>query len=179
MPKMTSEEREALLTEPGMLCRIATVQPDGAPHVTPIWFIYEDGQVFVTPRAESTWLANIRREPRIAITIDENPHPYRKITIQGTGVIVHDLGEDAAWREQYRRIAERYTSPGGAAAYIERTIDQPRALISVSLKDSVVRTWRMPLVSEPGTGIWHDRYYRPGSLMAQEAEKVRRAPSAP
>jgi PPOX class probable F420-dependent enzyme len=176
---MTFRERETLLTEPGMICRIATVQLGGSPHVTPVWFIYEDGQIYVTPRAESSWLSNIRRNPRVALTIDENPHPYRKVTVEGEARIVHDLGEDELWRDQYRRIAERYTSPEGARAYIQRTIDQPRALLAVAIEASVVRTWRMPIEGEPGTGIWHERYYLPGTLMADDAQRSKESNSKP
>ena len=51
MPPLTSPERDEFLATPGILCRIATVRPDGAPSVTPIWYLYEEGKVFVTPRA--------------------------------------------------------------------------------------------------------------------------------
>jgi PPOX class probable F420-dependent enzyme len=170
---MSSADREELLTQPGQLCRIATVTPTGAPHVTPIWFLYEDGTVFVTPRAESSWLENLRREPRVAITIDEEPSPYRKITIEGTAEIRHEVGSDDAWRDLYRRIAKKYTSPEGAEAYIQRTIDQPRALIAVKLAEAVVKTWRMPVGEEDGTGIWHRRYYKDGSMMAAQADQLK------
>lgn len=172
MPRMSTTEREALLAKPGQLCRIATVTPEGAPHVTPIWFIHEDGTVFVTPRAESSWLTNLRREPRVAIAVDEEPFPYRKVTIEGTAEFCHDVGDDDTWRDLYRRIARKYTSPEGAEAYIQGTIDQPRALIAVRLSEARVRTWRMPIAGEAGTGIWHRRYYRDGSLMAERADGI-------
>ena len=54
--------------------------------------------------------------------------------------------------------------PGEAAeAYVQNTIDQERALFSLSLADSEVKTWRMPLDGENPTGIWHQRYYAPGT----------------
>lgn len=173
MPKMSSAEREELLTQSGQLCRIATVTPIGAPQVTPIWFLYEDGTVFVTPRAESSWLGNLRREPRVAIAVDEEPSPYRKITIEGTAEIRYEVGFDDDWRDLYRRIAQKYTSPEGAEAYIQRTIDQPRALIAVKLGDALVKTWRMPVGQEDGTGIWHRRYYKDGSMMAAQADQLK------
>ena len=168
MPRLTPSERDEFLAERGILCRIATVQADGAPHVAPIWFIYEEGAIYVTPRGASSWLANIRREPRVAITIDEEAHPYRKVTLQGEARIVHDLGDDDAWRERYRRIARRYAPPESADAYIEATIDQPRALIAVSFAESRVGTWRMPVQGEDYSGIWHQRYYGPGTKLAAE-----------
>ena len=166
MPPLSKSEREAFLQQPGILCRIATVQPSGAPHVTPIWFIYEHGAIWVTPRAESVWLDHLRGDPRVALTIDDQEHPYRKVTVEGTAELVHDLGEDDTWRDQYRRIAQRYVPPEGAERYIQETIDQPRALLRVALDGAKVRTWRMPVAGEPFKGIWHDRYYAPGSKLA-------------
>jgi PPOX class probable F420-dependent enzyme len=168
MPALTPDERDAFLAEPGVLCRIATVRADGSPHVTPVWFIVEGGEVLITPRKESSWLGNIRREPRVALAIDEALRPYRKVTVEGTSRIVHDLGEDDAWRDLYRRIAERYVSAEGAQHYLESTIDQPRALIAVPLGGSAVRSWRMPGQGEDYRGIWHKRYYVPGSKMASD-----------
>jgi len=168
---MTSKEQAAFLDERGHLCRIATVQPGGAPHVTPVRFVYEDGHVFVTPRSESAWLGHVRRDPRIALTVHEEPLPYRKATIEGTAQIVHDTGGDDAWRDQYRRIAQRYSTPEGAKAYIQRTIDQPRALIAVPLQGSLVRSWRMPVAGESSDGMWHERYCAAGSMIANQLKK--------
>jgi PPOX class probable F420-dependent enzyme len=168
VPALTPAERDDFLAQPGVLCRIATVRPDGAPHVTPVWFIYEEGQVFITPRKASSWLANIRNDPRVALTIDEEAGRYRKVTVEGRARIVHDLGEDDLWRERYRRIARRYVPPEAADRYIEATLDQPRALIAVPLEGSVVRTWRMPARDEPYAGMWHRRYYVPGSKLARQ-----------
>ena len=71
-------------------------------------------------------------------------------------------------QDLYRRIATRYSTVEGAEAYIQRTIDQPRALISIPLRGSIVRTWRMPVAGEPGEGMWHERYYAPGSKVAND-----------
>ena len=169
MPPLSKAEREEFLQQPGILCRIATIQPGGAPHVTPIWFIHEAGAIHVTPRAESAWLGHLRADPRVALTIDDQEHPYRKVTVEGVAELLHDLGDDDAWRDLYRRIARRYVAPEGAEHYIRETIDQPRALLRVPLEGSKVRTWRMPVAGEAFTGIWHRRYYVPGSKMAGDA----------
>ena len=169
MPPLSTAERTEFLQQPGILCRIATVQPGGAPHVTPIWFIYEDEAIYVTPRAESAWLGHIRSDPRVALTIDDQLAPYRKVTLEGVAELVNDLGEDDEWRDRYRRITRRYVNSEAAEAYIQNTIDQPRALLRVPLTGSKVRTWRMPIAGEHYTGIWHRRYYVPGSKMAGEA----------
>jgi hypothetical protein len=93
------------------------------------------------------------------------------VTVEGTAEVLHDLGDDDRWRDLYRRIARRYVPVEGAEHYVHETIDQPRALLRIPLAGSKVRTWRMPLQGEPYTGIWHKRYYVPGSNMAAKAER--------
>ncbi|HJP40342.1 MAG TPA: pyridoxamine 5'-phosphate oxidase family protein [Dehalococcoidia bacterium] len=170
MPQLSPSEQEEFLGTPGVLMRIATVDAKGHPHVTPIWYLHEEGRIWFTPRQESAWLGHVRTYPRVALTIDEEAGPYRKVIVEGDAKIVCDLGEDDTWRDRYRRIALRYVDVRGADVYIRNTIDQPRALLSVALASASVRTWRMPREGEPRTGIWHRRYYVGGSKYAEEAD---------
>jgi nitroimidazol reductase NimA-like FMN-containing flavoprotein (pyridoxamine 5'-phosphate oxidase superfamily) len=167
---MTDAERDAFLNEPGVLLKIATVSPEGGPLVTPIWFIREGDRIYFTPRQHSEWLAHLRVNPSVALCIDEQPYPYRKVLVQGRSEIVHDVGRDDEWRELYRRIAGRYVSPEDAQTYVEETIDQPRALLAISLASSKVRSWRMPIEGESYKGIWANRYYTPDAkILRHEA----------
>jgi nitroimidazol reductase NimA-like FMN-containing flavoprotein (pyridoxamine 5'-phosphate oxidase superfamily) len=167
MPALTGTERDEFLREPGVLMRLAVVRLDGSPLVTPIWFLYdtdEQGEyIYFTPRAQSEWFGCLRRDPRVALCIDEQPLPYRKVLVDGLADLVHDVGEDDRWRDLYRRIAERYVPPEAAADYIANTIEQPRGLYRVDLGAARVRGWRMPLEGEAPQGIWHSRYYVPGT----------------
>lgn len=168
MPRMTQQEQTTFLSEPGILMRIAIVREDGSPLVTPIWFIYEDDAIWFTPREKSEWFACLRRDPRVALCIDEQSLPYRKVVIDAAAELIHDLGEDDQWRDRYRRIALRYVPPEGAEAYIQDTIDQARGLYKVALEQARVRSWRMPLEGESGDGIWAQRYYAPGSKLHRD-----------
>jgi len=159
MPQLTVAERDAFFAEPGVLMRVAVVRADGSPLVTPIWFIHEDDAIYFTPRARSTWFECLRHDPRVALCIDEQPLPYRKVIVEGRAELVYDVGRDDDWRDLYRRIAERYVPPAGAQAYISDTIDEPRGLYRVRLAGAKVKTWRMPVESEDPRGRWHDRYY--------------------
>lgn len=170
MPKLEPDELEAFLDEPGHLVRIGTVDDDGYPRVVPTWFVRRDGEILFTPRAPATFLANLRRDPRVGLSVDEDPLPYRKVTVQGDARVVHEPGEDDDWRDLYRRIAKRYVPDEAADAYVDDTIDQPRALVAVALSTSRVSTWRMPVEGEDGTGIWHRRYYGEGTHMAGLAD---------
>ena len=179
MPKLTDTERDAFLTEPGVLMRIAVTRSDGSPLVTPIWFIYEDGAIYFTPREKSEWFACLRRDNRCALCIDEQPLPYRKVLIEGAAELVHDTGNDDVWRDRYRRIAERYVPPAAADDYIENTIDQPRGLYRLPIAAATkLSTWRMPLQGEAAEGIWHDRYYRPDTQFGRNTTEPEPTPAS-
>lgn len=165
MPTMSDHERDAFLAEPGILMRIGTVCDDGRPLVTPIWFIFEEDAIWFTPRENSAWFANLRRDPRTCLAIDEQNLPYRKVLVEGEAELVHDIGVDDVWRDRYRRIACRYVAEDAAKDYIQATIDQPRGLYRLRLAQASVRTWRMPVGDEDQAGIWHQRYYRPGTRL--------------
>jgi nitroimidazol reductase NimA-like FMN-containing flavoprotein (pyridoxamine 5'-phosphate oxidase superfamily) len=168
MPVLSRTERDEFLREPGVLMRVAVVRDDGAPLVTPIWFIFEHARaedtrgsefIYFTPREKSEWFACLRRDPRVSLCIDEQPLPYRKVLADGVAELVFDVGKDAEWRDLYLRIAERYVGPEGARTYIENTIEEPRGLYRLDLQQARIKTWRMPIEGEAPEGIWHQRYY--------------------
>lgn len=172
MPKLKSAERDQFLAEAGMMMTIATVDADGAPLVTPIWFVHEEGRIWFTPRQHSEWLKHLRNDSRVALCIDEQVMPYRKVVVRGRADIVHEVGNDDAWRDRYRRIAGRYIPTDDANAYVDGTDDQPRALCAVDLSAAEVRTWRMPVAGEAYDGIWARRYWTEDAKIKQSAPDV-------
>jgi PPOX class probable F420-dependent enzyme len=167
---MSPAEQAEFLSADGVLVRIATVNEDGSPHVTPAWFLCEGDTILFTPRAGSAWFANLQRDPRVGLCIDEDALPYRKVVVEGRAEVRFGPGQDDSWRDTYRRIAGKYMGhdPDAVEGYVQRTIDQPRALLAVDLRRSDARSWRMPVADEPDTGIWHARFYASGSALARD-----------
>ncbi len=172
MPRLKPTERDQFLAEPGIMMTIATVDSDGAPLVTPIWFVHEEGRIWFTPRQHSEWLKHLRNDSRVALCIDEQVMPYRKVVVRGRADIVHEVGNDDAWRDRYRRIAGRYIPADDANAYVDGTDDQPRALCAVDLAGAEVRSWRMPVAGEAYDGIWAKRYWTEDAKIKQTAPDV-------
>ncbi len=168
MPRLKAQELQDFLTEPGVLMRVAVVRSDGSPLVTPIWFLYEDDAIYFTPREKSEWFGCLRHDSRVALSIDEQPLPYRKVLVEGVAELLFDVGQDGQWRDLYRRIVVRYVPPDAAEAYIQNTIEQPRGLYQVLLDGAEVKSWRMPVAGEAAEGIWHHRYYIPGTKFSEE-----------
>ncbi len=170
MPKLSRDEIEHLLSHSGLL-RIATISADGSPLVVPVGYLYRDGELLMTARQKVAWLDDIRRDPRVCITIDDGRYPLPKITVRGDAEIRHEPGEDDLWRD--RRLPLDAPEPpvpdsvsddgtqhwSYPAAYHAMTRDEPRALVAVNLARSAVTSWRMPVVGEYLDGSWAERYY--------------------
>jgi hypothetical protein len=170
MPRLNSEEINKLLSRNGIV-HIATVNDDGSPFVVPLGYVYHDQQILLTARERVGWLTNIRRDPRVCLSIDSSRYPLSKITIRGEALIVHEPGEDDLWRDLRVPLPmSGHTGPIAVSAdgteewtydeaYRQMTYDEPRALVSVSLGDSEITSWRLPLEGEPASQAWASRYY--------------------
>jgi uncharacterized protein len=64
---VTREERELSrrqpLSVPGKYLNLTTYRRDGTPVSTPVWFVEEDGRLFVTTAADSYKAKRLRRNP--------------------------------------------------------------------------------------------------------------------
>jgi general stress protein 26 len=65
---MTPGELDAFLAAE-RTCRIATNGP-GGPHVTPLWFCWDGGSLWLYSLTRSQRWADLRRDPRIAVVVD-------------------------------------------------------------------------------------------------------------
>ena len=89
---MTAEELDAFLAEQ-RTCRVASVGADGAPHVTPLWFVWHDGHIWFSSLVRSQRWTDLERDPRVAIIVDAG-HDYgelRGVELRGRVVPVGDV----------------------------------------------------------------------------------------
>ena len=67
---MTDPERDAYLTEQ-RTCRVATVSPEGMPHVGALWFVWDGTSVWLYSLIRSLRWAQLRNDPRISVVVDD------------------------------------------------------------------------------------------------------------
>lgn len=137
MTAMTSEEWRAFLLTDARTAKLATVRPDGRPHVAPVWFdLEEDALVFMT-LANSLKGRNLRADPRVAISVDEEHFPFAFVLIEGTAELVR-LSPDELL-PYATRIAERYVGSERAVSYGERNAVEGELLVRVPLTKVLAR----------------------------------------
>ena len=73
-----------LLTEKKAFAHIATLQPDGSPQVTPVWFDYTSGAIRVNTAKGRIKARNLSVGSKVALSILDPDNPYRYIQIRGT-----------------------------------------------------------------------------------------------
>ena len=107
MPHPVPPEAEELLTSEPLMAHFATCA-DGRPHVAPVWYYYADGVVEVLTGGRK--LANIRQNPRVAISIqkDVGGNAEWMVSLRGTATVVED---EQARREAAERINPKYGAP--------------------------------------------------------------------
>lgn len=88
------------------IAHIATVLPDGSPHSVPLWVGTEGDHIAIFTGPHSRKARNLRRDPRVALSLTPPEDPYQPIILRGS--VVEWLDGDAAWRI-VDRIAEKYT----------------------------------------------------------------------
>jgi PPOX class probable F420-dependent enzyme len=77
-------ELERFLAVP-RIAVLATVRGDGTPATTACWYDLEDDKILITMYASAHRLPNIRRNPRVAMTI-VGEDPYQHVSLSG-GVV--------------------------------------------------------------------------------------------
>ncbi|MGC5255645.1 pyridoxamine 5'-phosphate oxidase family protein [Gordonia sp. DT218] len=66
---MTPGEVQSYLTQ-ARVCRVASVDADGNPHVSPLWFVWDGTHLWLNSLVRSRRWTDVVRDPRIAVVID-------------------------------------------------------------------------------------------------------------
>ena len=75
-------EVDALLGETQVVV-LATISKRGLPHLTPIWFTWEDDSAYMfTSRTSAKW-RNIQRDPNVSLCADRREPPYAAVVLYG------------------------------------------------------------------------------------------------
>jgi anthraniloyl-CoA monooxygenase len=85
---------------------LATLMPDGTPHVTPVWVDYDGAHILVNSAAGRQKDLNMEKRRDVAIEIPDPDNPNRYLLVRGPVVEITEVGADA----HLDRLARRYLS---------------------------------------------------------------------
>jgi len=86
------------------LCRLATVDAKGQPHVVPVAYLYSKGRFYIATDYGTKKLSNISQNKRVALVVDRYK-PNKAVLILGEARIL-ERGEE--YRRVYRLFYRRF-----------------------------------------------------------------------
>ena len=84
---------------------LATLMPDGSPQVTPVWVDYDGKYVRFNSAVGRIKDRNVRRDPRVSLSILDPENPYRYLAIRGRVVEITQQGAD----DHINSLSQKYT----------------------------------------------------------------------
>ena len=136
MRHMTAAERRAFLQEGGRTGKLATVRPDGRPHVAPIWFVLDEDEVVFTTWHETVKATNLEHDPRVALVVDEEEPPFAFVLIEGVAEIDKQAPDMLRWTT---RLAGRYMGEDQAEQFGRRNAVEGEWLVRIRPTHFVAR----------------------------------------
>jgi PPOX class probable F420-dependent enzyme len=104
---------------------LATVNADGTPQVTPVWFDYDGTHVRFNTAKGRVKDRNLRRNPVVALTIMDPDNPYRYVQVKGRVAEITEAGADA----HIDALAKKYT---GQDRYAHRQPGEVRVTYKIA-----------------------------------------------
>ena len=118
--KAIPESHADILDKPSF-AHFATLMSDGSPHTAPVWLDTDEGYLVINSAEGRLKDRNVRRDPRVAISLTDPENPYRSLAIRGRVVKITNEGAD----DHIDRMAKKYM---GVDTYPYRTPSEARVL---------------------------------------------------
>ena len=116
MGDLSQQEISDFLSE-SHVAYLATVRPDGRPHLAPIWYMVEDGKAYVITGPNAVKVRNVRENPKVSLSIATDQRPFKYVILEGEGRLTEDNVDQVT-----ERICVRYEGPERGRAYAREMI---------------------------------------------------------
>ena len=124
MPVRLSPGVQKLLREPAY-CQLATLMPDGSPHITQVWVDTDGEHVLINTFEGGQKVRNVRRDPRVAVNVVDPTNAWRIANVRGRVVEITGDGAD----RHLDHLAKKYL---GADSYPFRRPGEVRVTLKIA-----------------------------------------------
>jgi PPOX class probable F420-dependent enzyme len=114
-----------LLTTKKAFANLATLNADGTPQVTPVWFDWDGSRLRINTAKGRLKDKNLRRTPAVALSIMDPDNPYRYVQVKGKVAAVTESGADA----HIDSLAKKYL---GKDSYPYRKPGEVRVIFTIA-----------------------------------------------
>lgn len=148
------EEELAQFLADRMKVQIATIGPDGAPHLTTLFYALDDaGRIAFWTYGSSQKIANIRRDARVSALVEDGEDYFelRGVSIRGTARLVEEYDEIRALGA---RVLRRMSGGADLGELGDELLDkQATKRVGVVIEPERVASWDHRKMSAlPGQG---------------------------
>lgn len=126
--EMTPEEYRSFMLDHVRTAKLATVRPDGRPHVAPIWFHLDGDDLIFTTGEDTVKGRNMRRDPRVSLCVDDEDPPFAFAIVEGEAELSRNAPDLLRWATL---IGGRYMGEELAEAYGRRNAVEGELLVRV------------------------------------------------
>lgn len=130
IPTMNSAEIESFLRAPRHAI-LATNTRSGPPQLSPVWYVYEEGRLFISTSPDTAKYRNLRRDPRVSVCVDGGRDDVRAVIIYGKAELIEGKDERIE-AMRWRIIRHYYSSEAEAREYLEAESGVESVLIVVT-----------------------------------------------
>ena len=129
----------ALLSRPNF-AHLATLMPDGSPNVTPVWIGVQGDRILIGSGESSLKIRNLRRDPRLALSVVDFHDPYEEVQIRGRVV---EFREDSSFKIM-DEISQKYIGK-------EFPFRNPEGRVALIIEVEKARYTKLPFEHTPAT----------------------------
>jgi PPOX class probable F420-dependent enzyme len=122
-----SDGLKKYLDESRPFVTVATISPDGRPHLTVVWVIRDGDDLLFSTTVDRLQGRNLRRDPRITVMINPPEDPYVYAEIRGTATVTPDSD-----KEVLNKLSLKYTGKDYAAFNPSSQGDGERVVVRVT-----------------------------------------------
>ena len=125
MGTLNTAEVDELLSQP-LTAQLVTMYPTGAPHVAPVWFLWDNGRALVMAGSTTVKVRNIHRNAAVALCVPTADRPYSFVTVEGTASIT-----DRGLEDMVRRTCVLYDGDERGAEFAAELLAEERLTLIV------------------------------------------------
>ncbi|HEX8996910.1 MAG TPA: PPOX class F420-dependent oxidoreductase [Ktedonobacterales bacterium] len=115
--RMTEAEYLRFLAEGTRTAKVSVTRADGRPHVAPVWFTLDGGDVIFTTWHTTVKARSLARDSRVCLCVDDERAPFAYVIVEGTTTLSEDPEALLRWATV---IAGRYMGAEQAETFGRR-----------------------------------------------------------
>lgn len=135
--RMEEDEWKAFVLEGTRTAKLATTRADGSPHVTPVCFTLEGGDVVFSTDMSTVKAKAMLRDSRVAVCVDDERPPFRYVMLRGSATVDSD---PAAVRGSLQVLGTRYLGADRARVAVMAHAKPGAVIVRVRVEEVVA--WR-------------------------------------